>query len=46
MSKIYLKIKAYYDTGLWSETRVRNMVIKGIITEDEYYVIVGKKYEE
>ena len=46
MSKMYEKIKAYYDTGLWSEERVRNMVIKGVITEDEYISIVGKKYEE
>ena len=26
-SKMYDKIKLYYDTGLWSEIRVRNMVI-------------------
>ena len=46
MSKIYEKIKKYYDTGLWSEVRVRNMVVKGIITEEEYASIVGKEYEE
>ena len=46
MSKMYEKIKKYYDTGLWSEERVRNMVIKGIITEDEYASIVGEEYEE
>lgn len=39
------KIKTYYDTGLWNETRVKNMVIKGIITEEEYSTIVGKDYE-
>lgn len=44
-SKMYNKIKLYYDTGLWSEIRVRNMVIKGIITETEYVSIVGKEYE-
>ena len=46
MSKMYNKIKSYYDSGLWSEARVRNMVIKGIITEEEYKAIIGKKYKE
>ena len=46
MSKMYEKVKKYYDTALWSEERVRNMVIKGIITEKEYKDIVGKEYEE
>ena len=46
MSKIYDKIKSYYDSGLWSEVRVRNMVIKGIITAEEYKAIIGKEYKE
>ena len=46
MSKMYDKIKLYYDSGLWSEVRVRNMVVKEIITEEEYASIVGKEYEE
>ena len=46
MSKMYEKIKEYYNTSLWSEERVRNMVVKGIITEEEYASIVGKEYEE
>ena len=46
MSKMYEKIKSYYDSGLWSEERVRNMVVKGIITEEEYASIVGKEYGE
>ena len=46
MSKMYNKIKSYYDAGLWSEVRVRNMVIKGVITKEEYASIVGKGYEE
>lgn len=44
MSKMYEKIKKYYDTGLWNEDRVRNMVIKGIITEEEYKDIIGNEY--
>ena len=46
MSKMYEKIKEYYNSGLWSEARVRNMVVKGVITEEEYASIVGKEYEE
>ena len=46
MSKIYNKIKSYYDSGLWSKVRVRNMVVKGIITKEEYKDIIGKEYEE
>ena len=46
MSKMYEKIKEYYNSGLWSEERVRNMVIKGIITEEEFYEITGKFYNE
>ena len=46
MSKMYEKIKKYYDSGLWSEVRVRNMVVKEIITKEEYASIVGKEYEE
>ena len=46
MSKMYEKIKEYYNTGLWSEERVDNMVAKGVITEEEYASIVGKEYGE
>ena len=46
MSKMYNKIKSYYDSGLWSEVRVRNMVVKGIITEEEYKSIIDKEYKK
>ena len=46
MSKMYEKVKSYYDTGLWSEVRVMNMVIKGIITEEEYKAIISKEYKK
>ena len=46
MSKMYEKIKSYYDTGLWSEERVANMVAKGVITEEEFYEITGEFYNE
>ena len=46
MSKMYEKIKKYYDTGLWSEERVGNMVVKGVITEEEFYDITGEFLNE
>lgn len=42
MSKMFEKIKRYYDDGLWNKARVRNMVLKGIITGDEYRQITGE----
>lgn len=42
-SKQYEKIKRYYDEELWSETRVYNVMKKGIITEEEYLEIVGNE---
>lgn len=46
MSRMYEKIKKYYDDGFWNEARVRNMVIKEIITEEEYRMIVGEEYND
>lgn len=46
MSKNFNKIKNHYDSGFWNENRVKNMVIKGHITEKEFEMIVGKKFEE
>ena len=45
MSKMFEKIKEYYELGLWNEARVRNMVIKGVITEEEYAEIVGEPFK-
>ncbi len=44
-SKNYEKVKYYYDHGLWSVDRVRQAVVKGWITEEEYREIVGEDYE-
>ena len=46
MHKTYDQINSYYDSGLWSEVRVRKTVVKGVITEEEYASIIGKEYEE
>lgn len=37
-------VKAHYDAGEWKKKAVRNAVIKGWITEDEYEEIVGEPY--
>lgn len=40
----YNKVKYYYDNGLWKETRVREAVVKGWITEEEFIEITGIDY--
>lgn len=35
-------IKRWYGQGLWTAEMVRNAVIKGKLTEDEYLEIVGE----
>lgn len=44
MSEWFEKIKKYYQDGLWNETKVRNAVVKGKITAEEYKLITGKDY--
>ena len=36
------KIKKWYEQGLWTAEMVRNAVIKGKLTEEEYRDIVGE----
>ena len=43
MSK-YDKVKNYYERGLWNVDRVRNAVVKGWITEQEFMQITGQEY--
>ncbi len=45
MSPKFEKVKNYYDKGLWDKTRVRNAVVKGWITEEEYTIITGEDYQ-
>lgn len=40
------KVKYYYDNGLWSIDRVRNAVVKGWITAEQFKEITGEDYEE
>ena len=44
MSKHFKKVKSYFDSGLWSIERVRNAVIKGWITAEEFKMITGEVY--
>ena len=44
MSKHFKKVKSYFDSGLWSIERVRNAVIKGWITAEEYRIITGENF--
>jgi len=41
----YDKVKNYYDKGLWTIDMVRNAVVKGWITEEEFAEITGQPYE-
>ena len=45
MSKFEM-VKDFYDRGLWSITRVRNAVIKGWITPEQFTEITGEPYEQ
>lgn len=44
-SKNYDKVKGFYNRKLWDLTRVRNAVVKGWITEEEFVEITGKDYK-
>ena len=43
MSK-FEKVKYYYDNGLWDIHRVRNAVVKGWITAEEFEQITHISY--
>lgn len=45
MSPKFNKVKGYYDNGLWNKTMVRNAVVKGWITAEEYQEITGEEFE-
>lgn len=39
-------VKGYYKAGFWKKKAVKNAVIKGWITEDEYEEITGELFEK
>ena len=46
MSSKFEKVKSYYERGLWSVSRVRDAVVKGWITAEEFEIITDQPYEE
>ena len=44
MSAKFEKVKKFYDKGFWTIDMVRNAVVKGWITEEEFEEITGEKY--
>ena len=45
-SKKFKKVKNYYDSGLWDIRKVRDAVVHGWITAEEFEEITGELYEE
>ena len=45
MSKYYAIVKRNYDNGFWNTGKVRDAVVKGWITADEYEEITGEDYQ-
>ncbi len=41
---MYEKIKRWFELGVWSESRVRDAVLKGKITAEQFTKITGKAY--
>lgn len=42
---MYQKIKRWYEYGMWTKEMVKNAVVKGKITAEEYKEITGEDYE-
>ena len=40
------KIKIYYEMGLWDIERVKNAVIKGKITAEQFKEITAEQFKE
>ena len=43
-SKKFYLVKEYFDDGRWSIKKVRNAVVKGWITEEEFTEITGEPF--
>ena len=43
-SKDFEKIKKYYEDKFWTKNMVKNAVVKGKITAEEYEEITGDPY--
>ncbi len=40
----YLKVKQWYELGMWTEKRLRDSVTKGWITAEEFFEITRLTY--
>jgi len=38
---MYDKAKMYYESGVWTKEMLKNLVVKGKLTHDEYDRIIG-----
>ena len=45
MSAKFETVKKYYDMGMWTEAKVKNAVVKGWITAEEFKLITGEDYK-
>lgn len=45
-SKKFAKVRQHYEDGFWSIKKVRDAVMKGWITEEEFTEITGEPYED
>lgn len=43
-SERFYDIKTWYEAGIWKKKAVKNAVIKGWITEEEFTEITGEPY--
>ncbi len=41
----YAMVKEFFDSDIWNESKVKNAVVKGYITEAEFQKITGKAYK-
>ena len=46
MSSKFAKVRYYFDSGLWTIEQVRNAVVKGWITPEEFFEITDMEYRE
>lgn len=44
-SEKFEQIKEWYETGKWKKKAVKNAVIRGWITAEEYEEITGEPYD-
>lgn len=42
---MFEKVKKFYDLNLYTDAQVKQFVIKGKLTQEQYKEITGKDYE-